>query len=182
MSIRPVPLDSPIQSKIAWARECLEAVGEILTNDDSISLLRKDLIAAVRESHEAMVRLGIADECRSCEEAGGGSCCGLGIENYYSGGLILINLLLGVDIPSERLDPRSCFFLGKTGCILAARDVICINYLCDEIASRFPGKEISALREKEGLEIRILFQFHERIFHLLRALGSALFAAGEARM
>jgi hypothetical protein len=167
MTIHSISLDSPIKAKIAWARDCMDAVGGILTGDETITSLCQELRAAIRDSHAAMIQLGIVEECRECEDVRGGSCCGLGLENYYSGNLLLINLILGVDVPMERIDPKGCFFLGDKGCRLAVRDVICINYLCEEITSRFPAKGIAELREKEGIEVRLLFQLNERIIELL---------------
>ncbi len=167
MPFQPIPLDSPIKAKIAWARDCLASLGDTLSGDETANHLCLGLKEAIRESHSAMLGLGIADECRKCEETRGGSCCGIGLENYYSGTLLLINLLLGVDVPNERTDPRSCFFLGRQGCLLVVRDVICINYLCEEITSRFPPRGIAGLREREGVEVRLLFELNERILELL---------------
>ncbi len=167
MKIRPISLDSPIEAKLSWARDCAGVLGETLLQDDATALLLGRLKAAIRDSHAAMIQLGIVEECRTCEEMRGGSCCGLGLENYYSGVLLLINMLLDVDVPTERFDRRSCFFLGSSGCRLAVRDVICINYLCEEVTSRFNAPALSELREKEGLEIDILFKLNERILGLL---------------
>jgi len=167
MSIHPISLESAIKDKIAWAKDCMNAFGEVLAGDAMIVSLCQDLRLAIRDSHAAMIRLGIVEECRECEDVRGGSCCGLGLENYYSGNLLLINLLLGVDVPSERIDPRGCFFLGDKGCRLAVRDVICINYLCEEITSRFPAEGIADLREKEGTEVGVLFRLNERILAVL---------------
>lgn len=167
MSIQPISLESPIEDKIAWARGCLHGLGEALLGDETLALLCRELQDAIRDSRSEMTRLGIADECRRCEETRGGSCCGLGLENYYSGTLLLINMLLGVDVPLERSDPKGCFFLGRQGCLLAVRDVICINYLCEEITSRFSPGSIAGLREREGVEVRLLFDLNERVLELL---------------
>ncbi len=169
MKFLPVSLDSRIEEKLSWARNCTSALKATMLEDHETALLLARLKTAIAESHAAMALLGIPEECRTCEETRGGSCCGLGLENYYSGILLLINMLLDVGIPTERSDPRSCFFLGSRGCRLAVRDVICINYLCEEITSRFSGPVLSELREKEGVEIDILFQLNERILGLLSA-------------
>ena len=170
--IEPISPDSPIEEKIHWAKNCMGAVGRTLEADPRLLLLCRELRSAIRESHAAVMGLGISGECRRCEEHRGGSCCGLGLENYYSGNLLLINLLLGMDLPTERFDRKSCFFLGPDGCRLLARDVICINYLCEEITSRFPAGGIADLREKEGTEIKILFDLNEQLLAMLRALPS----------
>jgi len=167
MKLRPVSLESPIETKIAWARDCWLNLKQTLLEDVAVARLSGGVKEAIRESHAAMADLGIAEECKDCEDARGGSCCGLGLENYYSGTLLLINLLLGVDVPTERVDRKSCFFLGNNGCRLFARHVICINYLCEEVTSRVNPSRIAALREREGVEVNLLFQLNERILKVL---------------
>lgn len=112
---------------------------------------------------------GIVDCCKECEEKEGGSCCGAGLEKHYSGILLLINLLLGVTLPLEREQPSGCFFLSPTGCLLLARHVLCINYVCNKITSRIKPENLAALREAEGEEILLLFQLNETLKKFLRA-------------
>jgi hypothetical protein len=167
MKLRPVSLECPIETKIAWARDCWLSLKGTLLEDVAVARLSGEVKEAIRESHAAMAHLGIAKECKDCEQARGGSCCGLGLENYYSGTLLLINLLLGVDVPTERVDKRSCFFLGNDGCRLSARHVICINYLCEEVSSRVSRSKIAVLRELEGVEVNLVFHLNERILKVL---------------
>lgn len=110
-----------------------------------------------------MAESGIVDECRDCDRREGGSCCGAGLEHHYSGIILLINLLLGVDVPKRRHDPAGCFFLGEKGCTLLARHVICVNYLCKRINDRILPEKIAALRKKEGIELETLFMLQESI-------------------
>ena len=163
MNSRQVPLESPIEVKVAWAEACWREKGDLLLEDRGIADLLGELKTAIHSSHDEMVESGIADECRNCEQMGGGSCCGAGLENHYTGTLLLINLLLDVSIPKQRNDASSCFFLGKRGCQLLARHVICINYLCKTIDSCIDPRKIAALREKEGIEVEALFLLNERI-------------------
>jgi hypothetical protein len=132
-----------------------------------------DLLARFRkaaaQSRRRMREAGVADCCRDCDLREGGSCCGRGIEDRYSGVLLLINLLLGRPLPRARLDPSGCFFLGPGGCLLLARHVICINYLCTEITRRIGPERLLPLRESEGEEIETLFLLEERVKKLLGA-------------
>ncbi|MBN1106093.1 MAG: hypothetical protein JXL84_21975 [Deltaproteobacteria bacterium] len=167
MTIHSVPLDSHIETKIAWANDCRWRKGEALLTDPAVARLLESLNSAIRDSRRTMAQAGIVEECGNCEQKRGGSCCGLGLENYYSGNLLLINLLLDVELPDRRSEPRSCFFLGPRGCLLAARHVICINYLCEEVTSRINPSRIAELREKEGVEVNLLFQLNERLLKVL---------------
>ena len=158
-----ISLDSPIEVKIAWAKECYhEVMGELLRNKEIAESL-DELKGAIHASHIEMVEAGVVDECRDCEEREGGSCCGAGLENRYDGPLLLINLLLGVKLPEQKVDPSSCFFLGEQGCLLLARHVICVNYLCRKISDRTDPEKIAALQGKEGVELELLFHLQERI-------------------
>jgi hypothetical protein len=121
------------------------------------------LKAAIERSHRTMAESGILEICGDCER-NGGSCCGAGLENRYTDLLLLINLQLGVELPTERLDRRSCLFLGDQGCRLLARHVLCINYLCHGITSRIDPSRIADLRAHEGDEIHLLFRLNEQ-FH-----------------
>ncbi|MDL1969819.1 MAG: hypothetical protein LWW94_02380 [Candidatus Desulfofervidaceae bacterium] len=71
----------------------------------------------------------LTHECKQCALSGE-SCCRKGIENKYNGVILLINKLLGVKLPARRLYPDGCYFLGPERCILVAREIICVDYLC----------------------------------------------------
>jgi hypothetical protein len=163
MNIRQPPLSSPIEEKIAWAENCYERFGSKFLTDRTIVDLLEKLKRAVRNSREEMTAAGIDDICSECERNEGGSCCGHGIENKYDGWLLLINLLLNVGLPKKRYDPKSCFFGGETGCVLLARHVICVNYICKKIADRVDPRKIKSLRKKEGEELNTLFLLHENV-------------------
>ena len=140
---------------------------ETFLSDRRLMELLRDLKIAIRDSRQTMEEIGLTPLCRDCEEKEGGSCCGKGLENKYSETLLLINLLLGISLPKTRYDQKSCFFLGNKGCLLAARHVICVNYLCAKINNSISPDRILLLREKEGIELNLLFLINERVKKLL---------------
>lgn len=162
------PISRSVEEKIAWAEASYEEKGGLFLRDERSATLLSRLKGAVCASRNAMAVAGIADECRTCEEREGGSCCGAGLENKYDGTLLLINLLLGIQLPKQRSDPPSCLFLGPDGCLLIARQVICVNYLCQKIEDRINPSKIAVLREKEGVELECLFLLKEHIKEKLR--------------
>jgi hypothetical protein len=117
-----------------------------------------------------MLDSGLVQACAECETLEGGSCCGRGLEVHYDGELLLINLLLGASLPEERRDPRSCYFLGPKGCVLSARHVLCVNYLCPKAADRIDSKALALLRELEGVQLETLFVLHERVRTVVKEL------------
>ena len=162
-TIEEVSLDSPIEEKITWAMCRYREIGDLLRRDKMTAVLLAELKDAIYESRAAMAQSGVIDACKDCDENDGGSCCGIGMETKYSGILLLINLLLGQQLPARRDDASSCFFLGKKGCRLLARQVICVNYLCKKITDGIHPQKFAALREKEGYELERLFLLNERI-------------------
>lgn len=158
--------EAPIQEKLAWAKVWWEKTGEQILASEEIARMGSLLKAAIERSRRTMTESGILEACRHCER-NGGSCCGAGLENHYTDLLLLINLLLGVELPTERLDSRSCLFWGGEGCRLLARHVLCINYLCHGITSRIDPSRITELRAHEGNEIDLLFRLNEQFHKIL---------------
>jgi hypothetical protein len=141
--------------------------GESLLADPGVRDILNRLKRAVEGSRQAMRDSGILKACMTCDREEGGSCCGAGLEDKYDGILLLINLLAGVPLPGKRQDSGSCLFLGSRGCLLLARHVICVNYLCRKITDGTPHEGLTALREREGEELNLLFRLHERTRRVL---------------
>lgn len=173
MILKQTSLSSPIEDKIAWAQHCYKEFGDDLLKEKKLVDLLAHLKAAVVASRREMALTGIEEICRRCDREEGGSCCGAGLENRYDGWLLLINLLLGVKLPKTRQQTDSCFLSGKSGCLLMARHVICINYLCKKITNLFEPRTIMKMREKESEEVNTLFVLHERIKTVLRKWTNA---------
>ena len=173
MILKQTSLSNPIEEKIAWARYCYQGFGDDLLKEKKLVDLLADLKIAVVTSRREMALTGIVEVCRRCDREEGGSCCGAGLENRYDGWLLLINLLLGVKLHKTRQQTDSCFLLGKTGCLLMARHVICINYLCKKITDLIDLHTITELREKETEEVNTLFMLHESIKTVLRKWTNA---------
>jgi hypothetical protein len=97
--------------------------------------------------------------------------CGAGIENRYNETFLLLNLLFGIDLPSERRFENSCFFLGERGCGLKVRDVLCVNYLCQAIQKSMDPADRQRLQEAVGEELNTVFLLHEATLSVLRREG-----------
>jgi hypothetical protein len=158
---------APIAAKITWAETQLRQYGEQLRADAITAELLERLLPATEACRQAMADTGIVELCATCERDEGGSCCGAGLENRYDGVTLLVNLLLGAELPDRRRDPASCFFLGADGCLLTARDVICVNFICQKIADEVSPQQLGPLREREGIELETLFALHARVAALL---------------
>lgn len=159
----PAPGFLSIDEKIRKAKALFEARGKTLLQEPAVVRLMNELDRRISASQEAMVRFGIVDACRHCEEEEGGSCCGAGIENKYSPTLLLLQLLLSGELPERRQWENSCFFLGEQGCRLRARHVLCINYLCLRIQKMLPPEDLITLQTVTGEEMDTIFHLHETV-------------------
>lgn len=162
---------SSIHDKICQARSLEGNRGEALRCDATVQRLMKRLEANLGASFQAMIDVGIVSACKRCDEEEGGSCCGAGIENHYSETLLLLNLLFGIDLPSERRWENSCFFLGERGCGLKVRHVLCVNYLCQAIQQALDPVDRNRLQEAVGEELTTVFLLQEAALRVLRREG-----------
>jgi len=141
-----------IEHKIALAKYVYYEFGELLLNNLKDYLIKLD--SAIESTWRCMRELGITDICRQCALETG-SCCKRWIEDVYDETTLLVNLLLGVKLPEDRFKPDGCFFLGKGGCLLRARESICVTYLCDRILNTIGDKKME-LYKLAGMELGLL--------------------------
>lgn len=111
---------------------------------------------AEKERYES----GMAQICAQCAMENK-ACCGSEIELKYSPELLTINLLYGISLPKKGEIGGMCFFLKERGCCLFARDVFCINFICDRIRTELPINKIKKLKELEGLQLNLQFKIEE---------------------
>ena len=160
---KPVHSNRPVKEKIAWADACFEESGLFFLKEKETVRLLSEFKTASKASRKKMDASGVVALCRECDQEEGGSCCGKGLEDRYDAWLLLINRLLGVEFPRERNQADGCLFLGEKGCLLTARHVICINYMCRKITGNIHPLVINDLREVEGTEINFLFMLNEQV-------------------
>jgi hypothetical protein len=157
-----------ILNKISWAEDRFDKYRNRLLGDPVVSELLERVHSAVSAANQVREAAGIERMCAECETREGGSCCGVGLEDKYDARLLLINRLLGVDLPHRREDPYSCWFLSGRGCRLRARHVICVNYICEKIEKGVEADRMREIREKEGAELAGIFRLHQRVTELLQ--------------
>jgi hypothetical protein len=151
-----------IDYKIALTYQLQANFGHDLLQDNEIRSRLLHLDQNIEATWKEMVSIGIVRECRDCAIKEG-SCCGSGMENSYDEVLLLINLLLGRTLPSQAYDTTSCYFLGENGCLLRAREVICVNYLCQRISRSIQKEKLIHLQKIAGEELNTLFMLEEDI-------------------
>jgi len=167
MKISPTPHpygpDILVRERIESALSLHRSWEARLRQDALISAGLDKLAGSLEAGRRLMLALGMVRACRWCEEAEGGSCCGLGIENRYGDILLLLNLLLGVTLPARREKPDSCYFLNQEGCCLRVRHVLCVNYLCGRLKETLSREGLIALQTLQGQELNSGFVLHEAV-------------------
>jgi len=161
-----------INEKITIAKGLHGRWGEALRADPGISAQLGELSVRVEASSSLCLLSGVAMACGVCDREEGGSCCGAGIEDRYTPELLLINLMLGVTLPESRNSTNSCHFWGESGCVLPAREILCVNYLCLRLQKTIAREKLFQLQEANGLEMEILFILHDRIRNFIRTSRS----------
>jgi hypothetical protein len=122
-----------ITQEIDKARALYEAHGRALREDGRVHELLGSYREAIAHTYQAMAEEGVLTACAQCARGPSGSCCFEGVEDWYDPVLLLINLLLGVPLPSGREIPNACFFVGPGGCKLRGRYAFCVNFLCPKL-------------------------------------------------
>lgn len=142
-----------LREEIAEARTLHVLHGESLSANPRIVPLLDAYRAAITRSGVLMRETGVWAGCARCAGIGHGSCCFQGIEYEYDRILLLVNLLLGCEIPEEQAVPESCLFLGEEGCRLAARYYFCVNYLCPDLQESLDPAAVRQLLHAVGREL-----------------------------
>jgi len=157
-----------MEQKVRNVKRKFSVMKDALLQNDGVRALLDKLDSAIKASRRCMVELGVVEICRECAMEGN-CCCRKWVENEYGEEILLVNLLLGVELPSRRAIPDACFFLTSTGCMLKAREVICVDFLCDRI-KRIGHENIVKLQNIEGEELETLFLLEEKIRAIMRSV------------
>lgn len=160
-----------VSDYIAQAREVYAGLGEeILANSDLAGLLYK-FREQIEATNQLFGRLDVAADCAACCEREKGPCCFDGAQSWYDLRLLLINLLLGVEVPDGPELVDDCWFNSPTGCKLLAKDSICLNFFCPEIQERLSEAEVLSLRQQVGKELLACVELESVLLPWLQARG-----------
>jgi hypothetical protein len=76
------------------------------------------------------------------------------MEEGFDETLLLINLLMGCEIPRVSDQPGGCLFVGSRGCRLQAKYHFCLNYFCHDLTQRLGGPPMTHLLAVVGEELK----------------------------
>jgi hypothetical protein len=142
-----------IEQEINRAKRLYARYAEALTSQDGLGALFEMYRKAIRKTQEVMKQLRVVETCSVCACERSGSCCFQGVEEWYDHVLLLINLVLGRQIPEVRELPGACLFVGSRGCKLIARHSFCVNYLCPNLKDLTKTPPMERLLSASGDEL-----------------------------
>ncbi len=142
-----------IQKTIHKAEQLYSVYSKEILEDSRIILLLGQYQRAILQTKSHFRNSRVVEACSRCARTNEGSCCFEGMEDNYDTVLLLINLLMGVNLPHERELENHCFFLGKNGCKLLARYYFCVNYFCPELEKSLGKQNMNRLSAVIGNEI-----------------------------
>lgn len=152
-----------VEHEIVLANHLHKFFGHVLLPDEKLRTLLMQLDQNIEATQNQMVAAGIVKECADCAVNGDGTCCGKRTGFKYDSIILLINLLLGKTIPLKSQDPHACYFLKQEGCVLRARHVICVNFLCPRLSKNIQQKMLIQVQGVAGQELDTLFLVEEYI-------------------
>jgi hypothetical protein len=151
------------ENEIRKAKALYRRYGEALLRDKHLAKLLRRYRSSIETTWETMRADGVVEICTVCSGRKAGSCCFKGAELWYDTVLLLINLLLGVELPDSRDISNGCRFVGDRGCRLLARYYFCINYLCPEIKESIEPSRQKNLMAVAGREIGCGLEVEEAV-------------------
>ena len=149
--------------EVRLAYHLYKMFGHALLQDETGRAFLVQLDQNIEATQKEMVAAGVIEECADCAVNGEGTCCGKRTGFKYDSVILLVNLLLGKTIPLQSQDPHACYFLTREGCMLRARHVICVNFLCPRLHKNIQHEMLVQLQEVAGEELDTLFLVEEYI-------------------
>ena len=159
-----------VNEEIQRAKNLYSGYGVEILEDKRCSGLLKQYGTAIEESRDLMKELGVIEICSSCADERTGGCCYYGVETWYSKYLLLINLLMGIEIPKTRMFKTNCLFVGENGCLLLARFKPCVQHLCQKIRNTLRQHDFLRLRAVTNYEIKLGVQAESAVRDFIQSI------------
>lgn len=146
--------EASLRVTLEEARRLFARHGAQMSADRQVSACLERYRNRIETMQQLMEDLGIPAACGKCAQEDHGSCCFEGIEDGYGPLLLLINLLMGCELPEAKEVRGSCFFVGERGCKLKARYYFCLHYLCPRLQAFLKPEQITKLHQVLGEELQ----------------------------
>lgn len=160
-----------VSNYIAEAKEVYASLGSEILNNAQLAELLAGFEEQINGTNRLFKEMDVAADCTACCDREKGPCCFDGAQGWYDLRLLLINLLLGVEVPDGPELVDDCWFNSPTGCKLLAKDSICLNFFCPDIQERLNEDELLALRQQVGRELLACLDLEAVLLPWLQSRG-----------
>ncbi len=157
-----------VQDRIRCAREIYMRHGDSIMADAHIRKLLRAYKTAIDGTNRLFITTGVVEACSECASKSHGSCCFAGMEENYELVLLLINLLMGCDLPCKADFPEQCLFVGERGCKLYARYSFCVNFFCPRLEKSLGTAEMEEILIAIGDELYKGWELEQALLLWLR--------------
>jgi len=144
-----------VPQKLSCARRLYEQCGTDLLTLPGMRDKLHNLEVLSQTLQRQMASMLMYTLCKACAEKAGGGCCSAYMANETDAVLLLLNMLLGVTVTSQRDDSFECCFLGPQGCTLRVKPIFCLNYNCHHILT---GNNSAVLKNLEKAASAVLLE------------------------
>lgn len=141
-----------LKEQIDCASLLNERFGAACLEDPELCGLLLELEGEIEKTDSLMRDSGVVEGCTRCAKATG-SCCFKEMGESYGYVQLLVNRLLGSELPQEKDFAGGCFFVGEKGCRLKARHAFCLNYFCPELEDILGGQVTMAIQLQVGKQL-----------------------------
>jgi len=142
-----------VEELIHSAKKLFADHGDSLLKDEAVRAHLSEYQDKITATNRMMQHSEIVSCCSVCAQDTAGSCCMRDVEEWYDPILLLINLLMGAELPNFREIPGHCLFVGNNGCKLVARYSFCVNYLCPRLKDLLGTSQTEHLTAVAGEEL-----------------------------
>ena len=156
-----------VREEIQAAREAFRSYGAELAMDGRIKGLLVSYLAEVELSWELLDEMEVVPICGECAADDPGGCCSATAGTWQNRRILLINLLMGVELPDEPFEQAACFFVGPKGCLLKAREAFCINFFCPLLEERMDPADLSHFLRQAGKEVYLGVELEKALLAVL---------------
>jgi hypothetical protein len=160
-----------VSQYISEAKQVYTSLGGEILNNPQLTELLAGFKQQIEDTNRLFKELDVAADCADCCDHEKGPCCFDGAQGWYDLRLLLINLLLGVEVPDSPELVDDCWFNSPTGCKLLAKDSICLNFFCPDIQERLNDDELLSLRQQVGRELLSCLDLEAILLPWLQARG-----------
>jgi len=146
----PEPEEAVTEAQRLW--DAFHA--EIVADRGAVEALDQ-LARAADRVRTASRAAGLGRTCRICGEHSGGGCCSASVARQADAMLLLVNRLLqGRPVLLQPNDFTTCGYLGRDGCVLTVKPLVCELYDCTELlASADPARHDAVCSARDALHL-----------------------------